>query len=432
MIVIYTPELSLRIEYAFKLVFSKVLGVEYTILTDLNTFINTEGGRINYSQNKLNGIIRINPSGLLEEKGIKNWNPSIGKWEKLPVIFADDNHPVPFDLFSAVFYLVTRYEEYLPFDPDPYGRFKAENSLSYKNGFLRLPIVDMWCKKLAEIVKIDNQCMNLSETNYKFRLTIDIDYPWLFKNKGWLYASGSLLRELIRFNFSQFLERLRVLTGYNPDPADTYDFISESWDKPDHPVQYFILCRHKGKFDPNRSMNRKVFHRLIQELDTTGRVGIHPSFVSRTSDNKLKQEISYLSGVLKRDIMSSRQHFLCLKFPDTYLNLIKFGIKEDYSMGYNSQTGFRAGIARSFNFFDLINNKETGLRVFPFQVMDRTLLSYMKLSPDEALKEFEYYTGLIRSIGGEFICLWHNDSLSDRGEWQRWKKVFKNMVETNS
>ena len=432
MILIYTPEITFRIEYIFKLIFSEILDVEYSILTDRDTFIQSEGECINYSNANLSGSLWIKPSGLLEEKDIKNRNPSVGKWEELPALFTNDNRSVPFDLFSAVFYLITRYEEYLDFIPDQYGRFRAEESVAFKNEFHRLPIVDLWCKKMAELLKIDIQSTKLSETNYSFRLTIDIDRPWLYKNKGLLYTAGTLLRDLFRFNFSQFTERWRIMNGNMPDPADTYNFISEVKAKLRMPVYYFILCRKKDKYDTNRSVNQKVFHRLIKRLDSMGEVGIHPSFVSATSKTKLEKEIAYLSGILNRDIKLSRQHFLRFNFPETYQNLVRLGIKEDYSMGYSSQTGFRAGTARAFNFFDLENNKETGLRIFPFQIMDRTLLSYLKLSPDKAIKEYEYYTDIIRSVGGEFVCLWHNDSISDWGEWKGWKKVFEKMINLNS
>ena len=432
MIVIYTPELTFRIEYVLKLIFSEILCMEYSVLSDRDVFIHSEGERINYSNFDVPGSLWIKPSGLLEETDIKNRKPAVGKWEGLPVLFGNNNHPIPFDIFSAVFFLITRYEEYLPFDPDPYGRFKAEESVAFKNGFLRLPIIDLWCKKLAELLKIDIQNTKLAETNYRFRLTVDMDRPWLFRNKGMFYAAGTLFRDILRFNFSQFTERWRIMNGNMPDPADTYEFLSEVKTKLKLPVNYFILCRKKDKYDTNWSVNRKAFHSLIRKLDTEGEIGIHPSYVSATSKNKMKEEIAYLSGILNRDITLSRQHFLRFNFPETYQNLVKLGIKEDYSMGYSSQTGFRAGIARSFNFFDLENNKETGLRIYSFQIMDRTLLSYLKVSPDEAIKEYEYYTDIIRSVGGEFVCLWHNDSISDLGEWKGWKKVFEKMINLNS
>ena len=42
-----------------------------------------------------------------------------------------------FDVFSASFYLVSRYEEYLPYVKDMYERFQAENSLAYKHNFYK-------------------------------------------------------------------------------------------------------------------------------------------------------------------------------------------------------------------------------------------------------------------------------------------------------
>ena len=118
--------------------------------------------------------------------------------------------------------------------------------------------------------------------------------------------------------------------------------------------------------------------------------------------------------------------------PDTYQNLLNLGIGEDHTMGYSSQTGFRAGIARPFYFYDLVREKPTLLRIVPFQVMDRTLLTYLKLTPDEACKEFEYYTITIKSVGGQFVSLWHNTSLSNYEEWSGWKKVFEYMINLNA
>ncbi len=431
MIWLYTPELSPRIEYTFKLIFSEVMDIDYRISTDSETFQNTTRQHINYSLQNINGVVQIHPSGLLHETGVRSVECPVGKWEELPVIFANNNPQIPFDIFSAVFYLVTRYAEYLHYTPDQYGRFRAEESLSFKLGFLRMPIIDLWCKKLTAVLQIEDQCKNLSTMNYRFRLTIDIDQPWLYKNKGWFYAVGSLFRELIRFDFSEFMARLRVIINQQPDPADSYDLLSEVQKNLPYPIHYFILCKNKGEFDKNRSVSRKVFNRLIQRLDQFQKVGIHPSYVSNSSDEELKREIAYLAKTLRRNILMSRQHFLLLKFPDTYRKLINFGIQEDYSMGYSSRNGFRAGIARSFNFFDLLVNEETSFRIVPFQIMDRTLLTYLKLSPDKAIKEFEYYANVIKNVGGEFVCLWHNDSLNDWGEWKGWNKVFTSMIDMN-
>ncbi|MBA7546413.1 hypothetical protein ES705_38803 [subsurface metagenome] len=101
-------------------------------------------------------------------------------------------------------------------------------------------------------------------------------------------------------------------------------------------------------------------------------------------------------------------------------------------MGYSTHTGFRAGIARPFYFYDLYEEKQTSLRVVPFHIMDRTLLSYLNYSTEQAIKEFEYYSKSIKNIGGLFVSLWHNTSVNDFEEWQGWQKVFKRMIEINS
>ena len=53
--------------------------------------------------------------------------------------------------------------------------------------------------------------------------------------------------------------------------------------------------------------------------------------------------------------------------------LIDAGIAEDYSMGYPDEPGFRAGIARPYYFYDVAEDHQTNLKIFPFQVMDATL-----------------------------------------------------------
>ena len=64
--------------------------------------------------------------------------------------------------------------------------------------------------------------------------------------------------------------------------------------------------------------------------------------------------------------------------------------------------------------------------------MDRTQLDYEKISTEDAIREYYYFTETIRDVGGEFVCLWHNNSISDEGEWQGWKKVFEEMIELNA
>lgn len=115
--------------------------------------------------------------------------------------------------------------------------------------------------------------------------------------------------------------------------------------------------------------------------------------------------------------------------PETYRNLLHLGIREEYSMGYADQIGFRASIAHPFNFFDLESNKSTDLIVYPFQVMDVTLRDYLKMNPDQAIEKIGSIITQIKTVGGTFSILWHNESLSEWKEWTGWSSVFTQMLE---
>ena len=61
--------------------------------------------------------------------------------------------------------------------------------------------------------------------------------------------------------------------------------------------------------------------------------------------------------------------------------------------------------------------------------MDGTINEYLELKPDEALKEIEKIYNQTVKFNSEFIPLWHNDSLSETGNWKNWRNdVFINML----
>jgi hypothetical protein len=111
--------------------------------------------------------------------------------------------------------------------------------------------------------------------------------------------------------------------------------------------------------------------------------------------------------------------------PLSYRNISNAGIREDYSMGYSDEPGFRAGLARSFRFFNVAEDKITGLRIFPFQVMDITLSGYKKMNSDAAKEVISNLIQQTKKAGGLFISIWHNTSLLDTPECREWRDVFE-------
>ncbi len=432
MVYIYCKATTERIKYTVDLIFSEILGISYKITNDIERFNKSSETKINYSKEKLGDSFRIEPVGLLKEVELVKQDIRFAEWNNLPVFFHRNEGNVPFDIFSAVFYLISRYEEYLPFQADAFERFEASQSIAFRGNFLNIPIVDLWCIELAKLLGIYKECKNISPANYTFQLTVDIDQAWIYKNKGIINAIGSSIRDLLSLKFKKIIHRSQVYFHKLPDPGDTFDYLKEIQKKLNSRIRYFILCGKKTRYDNNISIRNKNFQNLIRNLDQENTVGLHPSYASNKSTDKLEKECNYLSKLINKPVEISRQHYLKLSIPETYQNLIKIGITEDFTMGYGSQTGFRAGIARPFYFYDLYEEKQTSLKIVPFQVMDRTLLSYLCYSAEQANLEFEYYTKTIKSVGGQFVCLWHNTSLSNFEEWEGWKTVFEHMVKLNS
>ena len=117
-----------------------------------------------------------------------------------------------------------------------------------------------------------------------------------------------------------------------------------------------------------------------------------------------------------------------LRFPETYQNLLKVGILEDYSMGYADDIGFRAGIATPFYWYDLENEQATALKIHPFAVMEVTMQQYLQLSPEEAVEQVKPLIAATKAVGGTFSTLWHNSTLSNIEEWEGWRKVYEKII----
>ena len=97
-------------------------------------------------------------------------------------------------------------------------------------------------------------------------------------------------------------------------------------------------------------------------------------------------------------------------------------------MGYPEDTGFRASIARPYCFYDISEEKQTSLKVVPFQVMDGTFFDYKKHDPEKSKEVILKLINEARNVGGLFVSIWHNTSLLDNEDWRGWRGVFEFII----
>tara|TARA_B100001059_G_scaffold76306_2_gene73911 strand:- start:1063 stop:2361 length:1299 start_codon:yes stop_codon:yes gene_type:complete len=426
---IYTPKITSRIQYSFQLIFGTVWNSKYEITDDIDYFLSYSDIKLNYSNKRLANECFLKSYGLLSEKGISDQEIIFEKWNELPTFFHVKDSILPFDIFSASFYLVSRYEEYLPHIKDHYERFTAKESLAFKNGFLHRPLINLWLKEFKKCLLSYFPILEFPENKFTYQSTIDIDNAYYFLEKGFVRTAASFIRSAIQMDKVSINERKDVLLGHLPDPYDTFEYQLALNEKYGVDVVYFVLLADYGLNDKNCSVHSRKFQLLIKHLSDHAKIGIHPSFASNKSFDTLSMEKKRLENVLKKEVKLSRQHFLKLEIPKTYRNLLELSITDDYTMGYAAHLGFRASICTPFYFYDLEIESATKLKVHPFAVMDATFKYYLKSSPDEALKDIQLIVDEVKSVDGHFISLWHNETWSDYKEWKGWIHLYEQMLQ---
>ena len=428
---IYAPAITGRVRYIFRLVFEDILHVPYELTSDQEEFLNADRPRFIYGDKAFSNDLFFKSSGMLFKKGVEPVDLEPIEFEGTKAFFPvyGEHAVLPFDVFSAIFYLVTRYEEYLPFVKDLHGRFTAHLSASAKMHILNKPVVNIWAIRIREILTGKYPSLVFPKRKYKFIPTYDIDSAYAYKQKGLVRTIGGYILALRDFRWGEIAQRTRVLTGREKDPFNTFNLQIAYQKKYNLKPIYFFLFAHYGQYDKNINTRNSTFRFLVKSIGDYASVGIHSSYFTNEHPELIAKEIRNLKTVLNKDISCNRQHFLRIVLPTTYRNLIEQDITDDYSMGYAALPGFRAGICSSYNFYDLDLEVETKLRIHPFAVMDGTLNDYMGLNPADAIEHVKALIDEVKKVDGTFISLWHNESLSDQKRWKGWKHVYEQLIE---
>ncbi|MBE0662207.1 MAG: polysaccharide deacetylase family protein [Bacteroidales bacterium] len=430
MLLVYVPKSTSRLRYTMRLMLGELLGLEYNITANIDEFNAYSGPKFTYGKTLEGNHLHFASFGLLFETGIGTPMIQVIESQGIKALFPvfERNSALPYDPFSAAFFMVTRYEEYMPYRKDQYGRFTAMESIAHKHGFLQKPVVNHWARQLGEALQKRYTDLVIKQNKYHFVPTYDIDQAWSYKGKGFVRTTGAFLKAALAWNFSDVAKRMRVITGTEPDPFDTYDYQLELQRRFHlRPIYFFLFARYGG-YDKNISTTNTTFRQLIKRLADYADAGIHPSYASNTENDSLSLEIKELSKVLNKEISLSRQHFLKLHLPETYRNLASYDITTDHTMGFAALPGFRAGICTPYQFYDVDLETVIPVTVVPFAVMDGTLRDYMNLSPEAAIEVIHKLIAEVRSVDGLFVSLWHNDSLSETGRWIGWRHVYEDLV----
>lgn len=408
---IYAEKITSRLQYIAEVFFRDV-----KITSSVNEFSSFEGIKLNYSHKKFsNEEFNIQPAGLLFENNIRQQQIQCTEWNGVNIFFQTKGD-IPFDFFSASFYLLTRYEEYLPHKKDSYGRFSHEESLAFKQRFLNLPLVNLWMAELYVLLKQKFPVFQKPLSQFSFTPTYDIDIAYSVTGRGWL-----------RKVYTIFKER-----SGRRDLFDIYAWLNELHKKHHlSPIYFFLLAKRRSKYDKNLSPKSPALKKLIRNISAIYSVGIHPSWQSYFDEQLIKEELIRLKKIAGKNVSASRQHYIQFTLPQTFRCLIESGITDDYSMGYGSINGFRASFASSFYWYDLMKEERTTLLLHPFCYMEANSCFEQKLTAEEAAHELQQYHNIVKKVNGQLITIFHNHFLTQESQWQPWRKMYERFLQEN-
>lgn len=426
MLLLHSRIITPRLQYIVNFFGQELFDHPIRLTANKQEFLDYMGPKLNYSPDEIDeDEFFIAPVALLFEEDIKQQEIQCFELNYHKAFF-QTRGDLHFDIFAASFYLLSRYEEYLPYQKDAYGRYAHTNSLAFHEGFLHQPLINIWLMHFKNALSLRFPKLKFKGKEFANIITYDIDIAYSYLYKGWYRNLGGAVRSLLKGEWRLLAERMQVLLKLKRDPFDCFEWLDAL-----HlycrlkPYYFFLVARNTSTYDKNTRTSAKPFRDLVEYYGMNYNVGLHPSWQSGDDPALLKEEKEWLDVVTDKEITASRQHYLRFTLPETYQNLIKLGIKKDFSMGYAAANGFRASVSSPFLWYDLEKEQATNLAIYPFCFIDSIAFYKSKYGPQQAYEELIKYYDAVKKVKGMMITVWHNHLLGTDSRTKGWNTMFE-------
>ncbi|MEC8546862.1 MAG: hypothetical protein VXY19_00910 [Bacteroidota bacterium] len=427
MILVYSHRITPRLTYIFRQIFIRILELPVSFTSTIEKFVSHSGPKLSYTHQPLGNEFFIKSHEILFQQGLQEINIEVKNWKGIPAFFyTGSKSELSFDIFAASFYLISRYEEFLPHVKNELGSFAPYQSLAYKNSFLEKPVVDLWAVRLQE--RLNDFFPELPHNSWKkpvFMPIISVVNPYKYKNKSLLFYLSDSLSFLWKFDLFLFIEQILVLFGLKKDPYDNFQELQKSFSKYKINPQYFFLFAKNSYFDRGLSIYKAGYRQLIKNITDYNNVSLLASYAAQNDTSILVNEIKNLKKLINRPISSVRFNYGLLSSAKSYYGLISQELEHDFSMGYNDEIGYRASTAVPFYFYDLNNDLQTSIKINPIVATEEGL---RKFSDQKAFKKLEkIYDGLATRSSIHIISI-SNSILTVEKIKNSWRDQFLNYL----
>jgi hypothetical protein len=384
---------------------------DFKITTEVSEFVSHSGIKFSYGVKPLGDELFIWSEGLLDESGIDIHQIEFHKWDDLPIFFkAPERSDIPFDIFSATFYLLTRYEEYVPHVKDDLGRYNASSSVAVQGNFILIPLVDHWIKKL--LLFINSHFEDSLQPDLVSRTTVAIEVASFYKYKGRGFIDNTLMayQHLKRLKLRNLFRQIIVILGLKTDPFQNYEYLVNTMRKKwKHGKKYLnekdnmIFFFHLGTYnrvDNGISFRSKAYREAIKKIGDYLDIGLRYSFFC--TDQEIKSQGKKFEEISNRPVHKTMVAFSKIATPGHYKRLVELEKLQDYSMGYETMPGFRASTSHPFYFYDLDYEVQTPLLIYPYALHYKNMASKMLNSQKQMVQQLKKS---VAQVSGHFIVM---------------------------
>ena len=430
MLLIYTSKPTQRITYIFNHICKRILGLKINFTSSIEEFIAYSGPKISYGKKELGNELFFQSAELLFQQGFDSIDVVVKDWEETKCFFEVGKiNSLPFDIFSASFYLLSRYEEYLPHVKDYKGRFLASESIAFKSGFLESPIVDIWAHKFKKLLLKYFPELIFIDKNPKIHTLVNAGFPLLYKNKGVLRTCIAYLDDLIKFNLKNILNRTSVLLGFRKDPYNTFNWIINTVKKSKNKLTVFFLLGDSKNYQESLNSHMSALKLIIKNIADYQEIGLLFSFDALQSLMVQNEEKEKIEAIINRNLESSIHDEYLVSLPHNYRSLIELEVKKDFTMVYETTIGFRASTCTPFLFYDLDYEIVTPLLIHPIAM---TTKAFENVSTSKKRDFIEKIKNSVLDVNGTFSMIFYNYNFINSKRNMVWKKLFSDLNKLQS
>ena len=400
MLLVFTPKLTSRIRYIFNHIFYRMLNLKVEFTNSIEDFVAYNGPKLSYSNKPLGKELFFFSHPFLIDQGIHNISVDVLIKKKYPIIFpVNHKSAMELDIFAASFYLISRYEEYLPHLKDSKGRFQLLESIAFKNNFLDKPLVDIWVNDLKLIInrRYKNLIKELSMPK-KIIPILEVSDPYLFRQKSFVSTLLQSFNLIWNLKFKTLLYQFYVLIRIFKDPYTEYDFLIKTFNKHKiNLISFFRFTQHASDLGAISIFNYS-YRLLIKNISDQIQLSLLVSFFGQKNQKVLKSEMINLTRLTNRSTKKVRLNYGILSLSEVYPNLVQNEVKEDYSMGYADHIGYRASTCVPFYFYDLMNEVQTPLKIYPVIITENGLRKFSSKKAFFEMKKHYQMSPLTSSV----------------------------------